>query len=204
MKKFISLLCVLAVISCKKDEVTSEEPGLMDTMDEIQNITKAGDAIKGFEKRIEELKKLEPISNDIYKEVFADRLDDLTRTDLSIGATSALGLSSGEAKYKEENSNKSLNLSIFDGAGEYGTAMINMTYLSLAMEMESIQNTTTKKTETFNGIKCLTENNTNPNQIRSTITFLYKERFSVTLEGNNMDLDELKSYMKKLDLSKLD
>lgn len=204
MKKFISLLCVLAVISCKKDQVTSEEPGIMDAVEGIQNMTKASDALKGFEKRVEELKKLEPISNAIYKEVLKDQVGALKRTDLSIGASSAVGLNSGEATYKEENTDKSLTLSIFDGAGENGSIMINMVYLSLSMEMESIQNTNTKKTETINGIKCLTENDTNPNAIRSSINYLYNERFNITLEGNNINLDELKTYITKFDLSKLD
>ena len=71
------------------------------------------------------------------------------------------------------------------------------------MESESIQNTTTKKTKIIEGIKCLTEDDTDPNNIHSSITFIHNDRFNVTIEGSQMELDELKNYMKKVDLSKL-
>ncbi|WP_339837377.1 hypothetical protein [uncultured Flavobacterium sp.] len=202
MKKIIVLISLLSIIACKKEEANSE-PGIMDAIEGVQNLNKATDAMKDYEKKIEELKKLEPVSNEVYKQTLNESLGDLKRTNFSAGNTSAMGLSSGEAAYSDE-SGKTVKFSIFDGAGEMGSAVVQMTYLTLSMESESIQNTTTKKTETVDGIKSLTEDDTNPNNKHSSITFIHKDRFNVTLEGSQMGLDELKSYMKKIDLSKLE
>lgn len=201
MKKIIVLVSLLAIIACKKEEEKSE-PGIMDAIEGVQSLNKAADAMKDYEKKIEELKKLEPISNEVYKQTLTETLGDLKRTSFNAGNTSAMGLSSGEAAYSDE-SGKTVKVSIFDGAGEMGSAVVQMTYLTLSMESESIQDTTTKKTETIDGIKCMTEDNTNPNNINSSITFIHNDRFNVTLEGSQMGLDELKPYIQKIDLSKL-
>jgi hypothetical protein len=184
MKKIIVLISLLSIIACKKEEANSE-PGIMDAIEGVQNLNKATDAME------------------VYKQTLNESLGDLKRTSFSAGNTAAMGLSSGEAAYSDE-SGKTVKVSIFDGAGEMGSAVVQMTYLTLSMESESIQNTTTKKTETVDGIKCLTEDDTNPNNKHSSITFIHKDRFNVTLEGSQMGLDELKSYMKKIDLSKLE
>lgn len=201
MKKIIVLISLLSIIACKKEEAKSE-PGVMDAIEGVQNLNKAADAMKDYEKKIEELKKLEPVSNEVYKQTLTESLGNLKRTSFNAGNAGVTGLSSGEAAYSDE-SGKTVKVSIFDGAGEMGSAVVNMTYLSISMESESIQNTLTRKTETINGVKCLTENDTNPNYKHSSITFIHNDRFNVTIEGSQMELDELKNYMKKVDLSKL-
>lgn len=204
MKNLILMFCMIAIFSCNKNEEKKDESGIMDTVEGIQNLNKATDALKGFEKRIEELKKLKPLSNEVYKNVFPESLDNLKRTNFNAGGATAMGLSSAEATYEVESPNKSLKINIIDGAGESGSAIVNMAYLTMSMDSESIQNTNTKKTETIDGIKCMTENDTDPNNKHSSITYLYKERYSITMEGNQMELDELKSFIKKIDFSKLD
>lgn len=202
MKKQIVFLALLSLLSCKKNEEKNDEPGIMDAVEGIQNLEKAGDAMKDFEKKAEELKKMKPISNEIFKQVLTEELGGLKRLRYTAGDATAMGLSSGEAIYGDDNAT-TIKLSIFDGAGESGSAIIAMSNLSLSMDSESIQGTTTKKTEEINGIKCLTENDTNTESNRSKITYIYKERFQIDLEGNKINLDDLKSFMSKIDFSKL-
>lgn len=202
MKKLILLLSLLLIFSCKKEEEKNNDTSIIEAVEGVQEIKKAGNALKDFEKRIEELKNLEPISKEIFKEILIENIGDLKRTDYSSGNSSMIGLSSGEATYSDKSS-KTIKVSIFDGAGKSGSAMLAMTNMSLAMDIEEIKNTITKKTEEIDGIRCLTENDTNPNYSHSSILFIYKDRFQVNLEGNQLQIDDLKSFMKNLDLSKL-
>lgn len=204
MKKTIVLLSMLAILACKKNEEKNDEPGLMDAVEGIDNLSKAGDALEDFEKQQEKLKEMTPVSNEVLKSVLTEELGDLKRTNFSAGNASMMGLTNAEAKYTSETSEKKVELSIMDGAGEAGSSIISLTVMALSMNMESIENTVTKKSEVINGVKCLTEDDENPDNKKSAITFIYKDRYQVVMNGKDLSLDELKSYMKKLDLSELD
>lgn len=204
MKKTIVLFSMLAILACKKNEEKNDEPSLMDAVEGIDNLSKAGDALEDFEKQQEKLKEMTPVSNEVLKSVLTEELGDLKRTNFSAGNASMMGLTNAEATYTEEASGKEIELSIMDGAGETGSSVISLTVMALSMNMESINNTVTKKSEVINGVKCLTEDDENPENKKSSITFIYKDRYQVAMNGKEMALDELKSYMKKLDLSKLD
>lgn len=201
MKKLIVLMCFTVFIACKNNDEKAE-PGIMDVVDGIQSLEKVGDAMKDFEKKVEILKKIKPISNEIYKQILTEELGGLKRIRYTTGGAAMMGLSSGEATYGNDDAT-TIKLSIFDGAGESGSALINMLNLSLSMDTESIQGTITKKTEEINGLKCLTENDINVESNRSKITYMYKERFQINFEGNEINLDDLKSFMLKIDFSKL-
>ncbi|MCG9791355.1 hypothetical protein [Flavobacterium algicola] len=204
MRKIIVALSLLAVIACKNKEENNSEPSIMEAADGVKNLNKAADALKDYEKKTEELKKLSPVSNAVFKQVLTDRLDDLPRTSYNAGAASSMGMSTAEANYGEVNT-KAVKVTLLDGAGETGSAMLAIIHMTLAMDMESIEGTKTEQTEEFNEYRSLTQNNTDPNSYtNSKITFIYKERFQITFEGFKMQLDELKSYAKRLDLSQLD
>lgn len=204
MKKTIVLLSMLAMIACKKTEEKKEEPGVMDAVEGFNNISKAGDALKENEKQLEALKTMTPVSNDVLKEVLAEQVGRLKRNRFNAGDASMMGLTTADAKYGDEVTGKEIEVSIMDGAGETGSSIISLTIMALSMNVETINDTETKKTETIHGFKCLTEEDENPDNISSSITFIYKERFQVALKGERITLDELKSFLKELDLSKLE
>ena len=204
MKITIVLLSMLAMIACKKTEEKTEEPGVMDAVEGFNNISKAGDALKENEKQLEALKTMTPVTNEVLKEVLTEELGGLKRTRFNAGDASMMGLTTADAKYGDEVTGKEIEVSIMDGAGETGSSIISLTIMALSMNVETINDTETKKTETIQGFKCLTEEDENPDNISSSITFIYKERFQVALKGDKITLDELKSFLKKLDLSKLE
>ena len=202
MKKFVILASLISVIACKKNEEKDNEPGIMDAVESVQNLNNAAEGLKDYEKRIEELKKMKPVSNEIYKSVLTEEIDGLKRTSYNAGNTSMVGISSSEATYGD-TADKNIRLSILDGAGESGSAIISLMVMGLSVDTESIEGTKTKKSEEIDGVKYLTENDTNPEYLRSSITFIHNERFQVSLEGTKISLDELKAFLKKIDLSKL-
>jgi hypothetical protein len=204
MKKFIIALSLLSVIACKKEAAINSEPGLLQSLKTKKDINTATDAIKDYEKHTEELKKLKPVSKELYKQILTENLGQLKRTSFNVGNAATVGLSSSDATYGND-SGKIIKVSIIDGAGEAGSALIALTHMSLAADTQSIDSTTTKKTEEIDGVKALTENDTNTDANRSSsITFIYKGRYQINLEGTKIQLDELKSYLKKFPFSKLD
>ena len=202
MKKIVILASLLSVIACKKNEEKNDEPGIMDAVESVQNLNDAAEGLKDYEKRIEELKTMKPVSSEVYKTVLTEEIDGLKRTSYNAGNTAMVGMSSAEATYGDA-ADKNIKLTILDGAGESGSAIISIMVMGLSVDTESIEGTKTKKSEEINGVKYLTENDTNPENLRSSITFIHNERFQVSLEGNKIGLDELKSILKKIDLSKL-
>ena len=195
-------MSLISIVACKKNTESKEEPGLMDAVKSIDNLKDMGDAAKDFEKRTEELKKMKPVSNEILKSVLKEEIGGLKRYDFNAGNASMMNLSTAEANYGDNNA-KNVKVSIVDGAGETGSAMLALIHMSLSTSSESIQNTKTEKTEEFEGYKCMTTNDTDPNNPNASILFIYEDRFQVSISGNKMNLDEVKEFMKSLDLSEL-
>ncbi|AWG20189.1 hypothetical protein FFWV33_00940 [Flavobacterium faecale] len=204
MKKIVVALSLLAVFACKNKEEQNDEPGIMDAVESVKSMNKGADAIKDYEKITEDLKKLTPVKNDVYKAVLVETLGDLPRTKFSAGNNAAAaGLSTAEATYSNAEG-KAVKVTIFDGAGETGSALITILHMTIAMGMESIEGTKTMQTEEIDGNMCSTQNDTNPDSYNnSSINFIYNDRFQITLEGTKIQLEELKSYLAKLDLSHL-
>ncbi|WP_026707722.1 hypothetical protein [Flavobacterium frigidarium] len=204
MKKLIIALLLFSVVACKNKEVEKDsEPGLMESVQKVNKLNKAADSLKEYEKQIEKLKAMKPVSNEVFKEILIEEIGGLKRSSYNAGTASMVGLSSAEAKYDGPNS-ENIKISILDGAGESGSALIALTHMTIAMDIESIEGTKTKKTEIFDGIRYLTENDSSPDSHTSaTMTFIYNNRFQISLEATKMSLEDLKVFAKNLDLSKL-
>ena len=204
MKKLIIALLLFSVVACKNKEVEKDsEPGLMESVQKVNKLNKAADSLKEYEKQTEKLKAMKPVSNEVFKEILIEEIGELKRSSYNAGTASMVGLSSAEAKYDGPNS-ENIKISILDGAGESGSALIALTHMTIAMDMESIEGTKTKKTEVFDGIRYLTENDSNPySPISATMTYIFNNRFQISLEATKMSLKDLKVFAKDLDLSKL-
>lgn len=203
MKKIVILASLISVAACKSNEEKNDEPGIMDAVENVQNLNNAADGLKDYEKRIEELKKLTPVSSELFKSVLTEEINGLKRTSYNAGGTAMMGISSADATYVN-TADKHIEVKIVDGAGESGSAIISIIMLGLSIDQESIEGTKTKKSEEIDGVKYLNENDTNPENPRSSITFIHNDRYQVVVEGSKIGLDELKSFLQKIDLSKLD
>ena len=201
MKKIILISSLVVLMACKK-ETENTEPGILDAVEGMSKIKDMGDAAKDFEKRTEELKKMKPVTSEVFKSVLQDEVNGLKRYGYSSGGSSMIGVATGEADYGDANA-KNIGVTIMDGAGESGSAIIAVMQMSLSISVENIQNTKTEKSEEIQGYKCITTNDTDENNPYASIMFIHAERFQVTLTGAKMNLDEVKSFMKSLDLSPL-
>jgi hypothetical protein len=182
--------CIL--VSCKgKNQgttITSEDGKSSVTID-AKNMASAADQM---EERIEELKKLPPLTLDQVKANLPEALLGIKRTRLN--ANSAMGFSVGEAEYHKDDSTY-LQLSVYDVAGEAGSGIYALQFWG-AMNMQSESEDGYTKTVDYNGKKAVEKFDKNSNSY--DLTYLANDRLMVNLKGRNTGLDMLKQAANDL------
>jgi hypothetical protein len=202
LKKTMIAGIALFMLSCgnsKKEEQSLESGSVFD---KVSNLSKVASSAGKVEELTNKLKGLTPLTNDELKAVVPETLNGLKRKSYNAGGLSAVGgLSSIEAEYGDDT--KYIKVGIMDGAGETGSAMVSLLALSLSMNTESENADTKTKTTEINGIRTLTEDTKRDESVSSSIKYLYKDRYSISLDGNGYTLSELESFMKELNTSAL-
>ena len=204
MKKLMMGVLALSLISCSKSETQTDEKsgGLSNIVSTAKNYGKMSSSVNDVSKNIETLKKLTPLTNEELKQVLPERMMDLKRVELSVGDASMMNLVSAEARYKGEN-NKDINLQIMDGAGEMGSAMISMLMMALNADKEKITETGYEKSAEINGTKAIISEDTSGDNVNSKIQMIIKNRYLLTLSGNQISYEELKSALGEVNMSAL-
>ncbi len=204
MKKLLMSVLALSLISCSKTETQTEEKsgGLSNIISTAKNYGKMSSSVNDVSKNIETLKKLTPLTNEELKQVLPERMMDLKRVELSVGDASMMNLVSAEARYRGEN-NKDINLQIMDGAGEMGSAMISMLMMALNANKEKITETGYEKSAEINGTKAIISEDTSGDNVNSKIQMIIKNRYLLTLSGNQIPYEELKSALGEVNMSAL-
>lgn len=209
---YLPLLISGAVLmSCggnsNNDNTVDEEKGFLEQVsgaaESLKGLSKLEEQSKKMEERINELKTMTPISNDVFKAILPESLEGLTRKSMNLGDMSAFGFAQGEATYRDEESTKDVSIRIMDGAGEGASAIISLLMLGLNMDKEEITETGFEKTSEIDGQRVIVAENTYYDEKKSTIQAVYGERFLVSLEGRGYSLDELTAFYKKFNLSAL-
>ena len=206
MKKILLACTALFLFSCggnqKKEEKASESSG-GGIVENVSNLSKMSGAADKMEELTKKLKGLTPLTNSELKAVVPETLNGLKRKSFSAGGTGMSGLSTIEAEYAVEDNSKTVRVMIMDGAGETGSAVVSLMSMTLSMDTESESEGKVSKTTEINGIRSITEDSKSEQSTDSSIKFLYKDRYSVSLDGHGYSLSELEGFMKALDLSAL-
>ena len=145
-------------------------------------------------KKIEELKKLTPYTLDQLKALLPAELNGVKQSNYN--SSTAMGYALISADYKKDDTT-SLQVSVYDCAGEAGSAWYGMAYWS-KMSFQQESSTEYTKTIDFMGGKAV-ENYNNQSK-RASLTFAANDRLLVVLQGDNMKPDELKEAAQKLNL----
>jgi hypothetical protein len=147
------------------------------------------------------LKKLTPLTNEELKLAAPETLNGLKRKSYTAGVFAGSGMSSIEAEYGDDT--KDVKINIMDGAGESGSALVSLMAMTLNMDTESESNGTITKTANINGIRAITEDTKSDQSVRSSIKYIYKDRYSISLDGTGYTLQELEQFMKNINASTL-
>lgn len=188
----IMLVTGIYLFACKSksDETTikSEDGKTTVTM----NTSKMEAGANEMQKKMEELKKLEPLTTDQVKSFFPENLMGIKRS--SFNANSMMGFSMGEAEYRENDSTK-LKLSVYDVAGEAGSGIYGLQFWG-AMNMQSESDDGYTKTIDFNGKKAIEKFDANNHSY--DLMYMAHDRLMVNVTGVNTTLDLVKQAANRL------
>ncbi len=204
-KTIITFLFIFILISCGKDKQKDKEPGLLDMIEGVSDLNKMAKEAEKIEEENDQLLKATPISNEDLKTLLPESLIGLTRSKFSVGNQFMADVAMGEAEYKNEDGHM-ISLSIIDGAGETGSAMITLSRMGFARDFEEQTDRGYRKSTSINGYKGVeeVEKDDYNDFTTSKIDFIVSNRFVVSLEGENISLDQLKSAVNELDTKALE
>lgn len=197
MKRFFTLLLAapLLLAACKstpKNSVTiNSEDGKTTATIDVNQLKANGDE---WQKKANELKALPPVTLDQLKAMIPETLAGGKRT--SYSANSAMGTSMAEANYAVNDSMR-VRLAIFDCAGEAGSGLFAMQFMG-AMNMASETETDYTKTIDFNGGKAIEK--AEKDGSHCSLTYFSGDRFMVTLEGDRMQIEAIKTIASHMSL----
>jgi hypothetical protein len=197
MKSVILCLVIMAgsIAACKNRSktmtITSEDGKSKVSVD----VNSAAAVSDDMQKKVEELKKLTPLTTDQLKTMLPEQVMGMKRS--SFNANSAMGFASAEARYKNENDDKEIELSIFDCAGEAGAGVYSLSYWT-KMSMQSESDNGYTKTVDFNGGKAVETYEKGSD--RYELTYVASDRLLVSVKGEKTGLDAVKQAAQGLDL----
>ncbi len=207
MKKQIALIFLLGLLSfsCGKDKNKEKEPGLLDAIEGISDLNKMAKEAEKIEEENEKLLTTTPISNEVLKNILPESLLGYQRKKFSVGNQFMPDVAMGEAEYENENGDQ-ISLSVMDGAGETGSAMITLARLGFARDFEEQSDRGYKKSTTINGYKAVEEvEKDDYSDIENTkIDLMVTNRFLISIEGENISVNQLKKAVSELDLKSLE
>lgn len=197
MKSVILCLVIVTVsiAACKNRSKTmtiTSEDGKSKVSVDVNSATAVSD---DMQKKVEELKKLTPLTTDQLKTMLPDQVMGMKRS--SFNANSTMGFASAEARYKNENDDKEIELSIFDCAGEAGAGVYSLSYWT-KMSMQSESDNGYTKTVDFNGGKAVETYEKGSD--RYELTYVASDRLLVSVKGEKTGLDAVKQAAQGLDL----
>ncbi|HVZ57399.1 MAG TPA: hypothetical protein VG870_12115 [Chitinophagaceae bacterium] len=196
MRRFLPLLlCAgLALAACKSRNtttITSDDGKTKVKLD----LTEASRASSDMEKKMEELKKLTPLTTDQLKAMLPDELLGMKRS--SFNANSMMGFASADATYKKADDSQQIRLSIFDCAGEAGAGIYSLNYWT-KMSVQSENEDGYTKTVDFNGQKAVESYHKSEDSYE--LTYTAADRLLVTIRGDKTGLDGLRQAAQGLNL----
>ncbi len=189
--KYALLFAALLMMSGCGDKKSDEQKEVVIQEESMKDMK---DAFEEVGKTSEDLKKATPLSNEKLKALLPEKIDGLPRKRFSIGQ---LGMHIAEAHY--ENEDKEITLSILDGAGEAGSAMIAMMQIGINAGGESEDENGYRKPIKIDGNNGVEEQERADNRVTNKIMLIIKGRFMLTLEGENIETDKLKSIIDSED-----
>lgn len=197
MKRFSFLfLAGFAVASCgnngKVTHTQKNADGSITTASmNVSSMVKNSDDMN---QKIEDLKKLTPLNLEQLKTLLPETVNGVKRS--SFNTNSMMGFGVAEAEYNQDG--KDLKVVIYDCAGEAGSGIFALTYMT-QMNMQSESDNGYTKTVKFKGSNALEAYDKNSNQ--STFTYIANDRLMVILTGINVDNATLQQVAGSLNLN---
>jgi len=192
----LSMAVALCLSACNNDRkvtaTTKNEDGSTTTTSvDVKSMASASDEM---EKKVEDLKKLSPLTIDQLKALLPEELNGIKQSNYN--SSTAMGLSYISADYDRDDTT-SLKVAIYDCAGEAGSGWYAATYWT---KMSFQQESSTEYTKTVEMMGGKAIENFNKQNHNSSLTYVANDRLLVVLSGENMKPEELREAAQKLNL----
>ena len=198
VSKLIFAVIVLISISSCMGEVKEKFSKAKEGVSNATTLVKEAQKVEG---RIEKLKNATPLTNEQLKEWLPESLGNLDRTGFKVGQAGMYQVNSVEGTYKNAESKQKFNVMVIDGAGPTGSMLAAGYGMFGTMEMETEDEYKHKQTVTVDGTKAQQTHKKKTNDTQ--LLFAYEERFLITINASDMNVDETWVMTKKLDFKEL-
>ena len=194
---FFVISASFLLFSCGEKKTESPLSELKDKAREMKNI---GEKMKEATESFSEGKKVNPVDFRELKSLLPENLGSLKRTNIEGEKSSAMGInvSTANADYSTSDGKQSATIKITDLGSVTGFAAYGWYLADVDKETE----TGYEKTFTYKGNKGFEKYNNNDNY--GEISILVAKRFVVETNGNNIQMDQLKSAVDMIDIGKLE
>ena len=147
-------------------------------------------------------KKVETVPYQELKALLPESLPGMKRSDATGEKSSAMGMqiSNAEGRYRAEDGGSSATVKITDIGSMTGLAGMTA-YAWARVDVDRESDTGYEKTSMFNGYK--SHEKYDKQNKSGEISVMVGDRFIVEVDGNNVDMDAIKSTLGKVDLAKL-
>lgn len=199
---FISVFLLSCGGNKSSDDGEGGSSGLSEDIGGFRGLNKAAEAVEDWEKKQADLLNQTPLTNDEMKALLPESIAGMKRSRFTVGDASMMGLVTAQATYTDDQ-NRSVELSVMDGAGEAGSAVIAIYVMSLSMDMEEETESGFSKNSTVNGYRASVKEQRGDDWVNSEIAALVSDRYLVTLNASGLTLKELEGVFGDLDLKGL-
>ena len=200
----LSLITMLTISGCGKggdnqpneNQKSDEKTGIKSMDDFVDNMNEA-------QKNMEEGQKYEVVDFRDLKALLPESLGDLKRTNAEGEKSGAMGftISKADADYNNEDYSQSIDIEITDLAGATGYAGLAAWGWTL-VEIDKETETGYEKTIKYKGHKAYEKYESEYQN--GSIEVLVAGRFMVSVSGNNVPMEVIKSAIDEIDISKLE
>ncbi len=207
MRKYISFAAFVALMfaftSClggAKEKVQEAKNNVSAAKNMVKGLSKMEKRAEQAQKDMEKLQEMEPVTSEGFRKWMPDELDGMNRT--SFEFTSAMG-NQGTISFKDEEGDKTFNVSIIDGAGEMGALVFaSQGFITGFMDdYYSESDTKLERVVERKGTKAMETYYKDSNS--SEVKVVVDNRFIVMADTRNIDVEDTWELIDKLKIGKL-
>jgi len=192
MKTALKILGLVAlIVSCNSQNKKD---------DSVDQTVKMGKTVQDLAEQSQDLKETEPVSEETLNNWFPKTLQGMELQKIVKGTLTGYGISGATATYQGSDKSR-LVVNVNDGAGEKGMMLTSqyITFKNLNTDVE----TETKSEKILNNNTMLGVETVYKTEQKVLINFLYKDRFAVNMQADNIEKQVVWDAFKELKVDRL-
>ncbi len=199
---YLALIAALIFLYCSNDNDDDQINSIQEAEEQISQAgEKLAESMKEMTDAMQGKAGKEPVHYTKLKNLLPERVNAFTRTSAEGKTTNTMGMkiSEVEAAYKSDSDSR-LDIHITDMGNMSGlTAMASAAWAFSDFESDTDEGY--EKTTRINGNKAMEKYN--KIQRNGKLSILIAERFVFEIEGNDVEMDQLKGFVDKINLDVL-